>query len=312
MLRRATSGLVLSHPGCRSAPFARGLASSKAASGRMNNASSRSSGRGRRRQRWHRFLTIGRHPGLSPCSNVRAGEQRRPWWLRPAAALQRSLRPGVATRVPVPGSFGASVQPCTRSEDGCGWWVWLRPHPPPAGLEKGPPLRGQPRRGRGDGHQRVCSGFASIAEVGAQCPVSEDWARSWPYSLGGHLAERLRPIGETAPWLVRQRAGGSALSGALRRKKVLLVQKVALAVHAVDRSNGRGASVVGCRCKAGLPRRNQEHQRLVGRTPLRKRTPERRTMRGSKRVKRREPRHPPRVRFSSGVRESRRSPGADL
>jgi hypothetical protein len=42
--RRATSGLVLSHPGWRSAPFARALASSKAAFERMNNASSRPAG----------------------------------------------------------------------------------------------------------------------------------------------------------------------------------------------------------------------------------------------------------------------------
>jgi len=203
------------------------------------------------------------------------------------------------------------VQPCTRSEDGCGWWAGFgRAHR--LQVSKGPPLRGQPRCGRGDGSPASVLGFrvdcrsrravSGVRGLGAVVAVLAPRA----------LAERLRPIGETAPWLVRQRAGGSALSGALRRKKVLLVQKVALAVHAVDRSNGRGASVVGCRCKAGLPRRNQEHQRLVGRTPLRKRTPERRTMRGSKRVKRREPRHPPRVRFSSGVRESRRSPGADL
>jgi hypothetical protein len=39
--RRTAIGLVLSHPGWRSAPFARGLASSTAARGLINNASSR-------------------------------------------------------------------------------------------------------------------------------------------------------------------------------------------------------------------------------------------------------------------------------
>jgi len=184
------------------------------------------------------------------------------------------------------------VQPCTRSEDGCGWWAGFgRAHR--LQVSKGPPLRGQPRCGRGDGSPASVLGFrvdcrsrravSGVRGLGAVVAVLAPRA----------LAERLRPIGETAPWLVRQRAGGSAFGCSSSKEGAPRPGRSRSPFTRWAGRTGVGSSVAGCRCKAGLPRRNQERQRLVGRSPLRKRTPERRTMRGSKRVKRRESRHPP-------------------
>jgi hypothetical protein len=86
------------------------------------------------------------------------------------------LSAGAATRVPVPGSIGASVQPCTRFGSGYGGWVWLRPCSPPAGSNPEPPLRGQPRRGRGDGSPRGCARVSRRLQRSARrvrCPKSE-------------------------------------------------------------------------------------------------------------------------------------------
>jgi hypothetical protein len=141
-------------------------------------------------------------PGLSHCSHVRADGQRRPRWARSAAVLQHSLWAASATRVPVPGS---SRPPCSHARaSGLG-----------AAFGCGSATLGARRLGF-PGHRpvgnhgaggvtvttRVCSGFASMAEVGAQCPVSEEKARSWPCSLRGRLAER--PLGQSA-----KRHGGS-------------------------------------------------------------------------------------------------------
>lgn len=162
----------------------------------MNNASSRSPGRDRRFRERHRLLTIGRHPGLSLCSHVRAGEQRRPWWARFGGGAPTLPPPAPATRVPAPGSVEASVQPCTRFGTGHGWWVWLRHARRPQAPLRGHRTVGDHGAGGVTVTARVCSGFASMAEVGARCPTFLEQARSWPCSFRRRLAERLRPIGE--------------------------------------------------------------------------------------------------------------------
>jgi hypothetical protein len=125
--------------------------------------------------------------------------------------LQHSLPAGTATRVPVTGSIGASVQPCTRFGTGYGGWVWLRPHSPPAGSNPEPLLRGQPRRGRGDGHYAGVLGFR--VDCRSRRVVSDVRRESAVVAVPPprQLAERLRSIGEQARRLVRQRRSGSAL-----------------------------------------------------------------------------------------------------
>lgn len=92
--------------------------------------------------------------------------------------------------------FGASVQPCTRFGTGHGWWVWLRHARRPQAPLRGHRTVGDHGAGGVTVTARVCSGFASMAEVGARCPTFLEQARSWPCSFRRRLAERLRPIGE--------------------------------------------------------------------------------------------------------------------
>jgi hypothetical protein len=174
------------------------------------------------------------------------------------------------------------------------------PCSPPAGSDFGAAAPWQHGAGGVTVTTRVCSGFASMAEVGARCPAFEEQVRSWPCSFRGRLAERLRPIGERHGGPSRQREGGSALGRSSPVEGTPRPQ-----AHA-RRSRGKHGKAAwglggGPRRKAGHPRRNQERQRLVGHTPFRSRTPERRAHRGSKRVKRREPRHPPGLGRARGI-----------
>ena len=88
---------------------------------------------------------------------------------------------------------------------------------------------------------RVCSGFASIAEVGAQCPV--------PKRERGRGRARSEAPSRAAP--VDRRTGTAARAatrererslGAPRRRKVLFVRSFAFAVHAAGRNSGVGPS----------------------------------------------------------------------
>jgi hypothetical protein len=163
--------------------------------------------------------------------------------------------------------------------------------------------RGRPRGGRGHGHHAGVLGFrvdgrsrravSGVRRKGAVVAVL----------VRRPLAERLRSIGEQARRLVRQRTGGSAF------ERASSVEGAPCPQARARRSRGgskmrRGLSAVVV-AKSRPRGENQELQRLVGQTPLRQRTPERRAHRGSKRVKRREPRHPPGLSSSGSRRGSR-------
>lgn len=207
----------------------------------------------------------------------------------PTLAASRSL----TTRVPVPGSIGASVQPCTRFGTGYG-----RAGVAPATLAACR-LRFRSHRSAGDRSARRVTGRpAGVLGFRVDCrsrrAVSGVRRESAVVAVPAprHLARRLRPMGEETPRLARQRASGSALGCSSLMEGAPRPQARARRSRG-GRVRRRGASAVAVRCKAGHLRWNQERQRLVGRSPLRKRTPERRTRRESKRVKRRESRHPP-------------------
>lgn len=90
--------------------------------------------------------------------------------------VQHSLPAGTATRVPVPGSIGASVQPCTRFGTGYGGWVWLRPCLPPAGSNSGATAPWATTGGRGDGSPRGCARVSRRLQRSARrvrCPTRE-------------------------------------------------------------------------------------------------------------------------------------------
>lgn len=168
-------------------------------------------------------------------SNGGLGGSGRQW-----CSITRSL-PGSRRGCPFPDPSGPPCSharapgPGTAGGDGSG-----RLHHPQAPIPE-PALHGQPRRARGHGHHAGVLGFRvdcrSRRAVSGVRRASAVVAVPTPR----HLAERPRPIGEQAPWFVRQRTS-RALSGALRRRKVLLVRKLALAVHAAGLGRRRGAS----------------------------------------------------------------------
>jgi hypothetical protein len=203
----------------------------------------RQSAAGGFRQR-RRLLTIGRHSGLSLCSHVRAREQRRPWWVRlrsgaPTLAARRARDEGARARI----RRGLRAAMHALRD-------WARlvgvalPCSLPAGSGSGPPLRGQPRRGRGDGHHAGVLGFrvdgrsrravSGVRGAGAVVAVLVPRASSG--------AAQANPRRDTAAPRGNARAG--ALSGAPRRWKALLVRKLVLAVHAASAEGRRGVSVV--------------------------------------------------------------------
>jgi hypothetical protein len=192
----------------------------------------------------------------------------------------------------VPGSSGP---PCSHARasgpstaGGCGSGHARRPQAP---IQE-PPLRGQPRRGRGDGSPCGCARVSRRLQRSARrvrCPTRER----------GRGRARSEAPSRAAPANRRTGTAARAATQERERSRALFVvgrcSSSASSCSPFTRWAGKAAMDLrgGCRKKSRPVRRNQERQRLVGRTPLRKRTPERRTRRGSKRVKRREPRHPP-------------------
>lgn len=142
----------------------------------MNNASSRPSGCGSRLQRWRRLLATRRHPA-SPTTRTFArtssgglggsGEQQ---W------SNTRCQPGPRRGCPGPDPSGP---PCSHARasgpgtaGGCGSGHARRPQAP---IQE-PPLRGQPRRGRGHGSPCGCARVSRRLQRSARrvrCPTRE-------------------------------------------------------------------------------------------------------------------------------------------
>jgi hypothetical protein len=185
------------------------------------------------------------------------------------------------------------VQPCTRSGDGHGWRVWLRPRSPPAGLARG-------RRSVGNhGAGGVTSRHVGVLGFRVDCKSRR---AVFGFRGKGAVVAVLDPRSPSRAASANRRNGTVARaatrgrersSSALRRWKVLLVQEVVLAVHAAGRSNGVGPPwlTVAAKpvCQGGT---RSIRGSSVGR-PSGRECRSGGRHRGSKRVKRRELRHPP-------------------
>lgn len=110
--------------------------------------------------------------GKQRCSNTRC---------------EPSLRRGC----PYPDPSGPPCSHARASGLGYGWQVWLRHARRPQAPVSGPPLRGKPRRGRGDGHSAGVLGFRVDGRSRRAVPGVRGKGAVVAVLAPRHLAERL-------------------------------------------------------------------------------------------------------------------------